>query len=131
MDLRDNTETTADCKGQGGKQVIQTYTVGFGTSQFPTANTVLRNTAEAGGGMFVEAEDPATLKDGINYILREISNRSTSFSVATVSTLQTTSGRAVIVPRFDPNKTRPLGRAPLPLRPVQRVRERLRAQGRR
>ncbi len=66
---------------------------------------MLRNTAEAGGGMFVEAEDPATLKDGINYILREISNRSTSFSVATVSTLQTTSGRAVIVPRFDPNKT--------------------------
>jgi type IV pilus assembly protein PilY1 len=105
MDLRRNTETTLDCNSMGGKQVIQTYTVGFGTGQLPAANAVLRNTAEAGGGIFVGAEDPAALKDGINYVIQEISNRSTSFSVATVSTLQTTSGRAVIVPRFDPNKT--------------------------
>jgi type IV pilus assembly protein PilY1 len=105
MDLRKNTENTLDCKSMGGKQVIQTYTVGFGTGQLPAANTVLRNTAKAGGGIFVGAEDPTELKDGLNYIMQEISNRSTSFSVATVSTLQTTSGRAVIVPRFDPNKT--------------------------
>ncbi len=105
LDLRRNNETTLDCKSMGGKQTLQTYTVGFATGQLPNANTVLRNTALAGNGLFVGAEDPSALKDGINYILQEISNRSTSFSVATISTLQTTSGRAVIVPRFDPNKT--------------------------
>lgn len=105
MDLRRNTETTLDCSSMGGKQVIQTYPIGFGTGQLPDANTVLRNTAQAGGGVFVAAENASMLKDGLNYLLQEISNRSTSFSVATVSTLQTTSGRAVIVPRFDPNKT--------------------------
>lgn len=104
-DLRQNNETTLDCKGMGGVQRLQTYTVGFATAQNPNANKILQNTATAGNGVFVGAEDPSQLKDGINYIMQEISTRSTSFSVATISTLQTTAGRAVIVPRFDPNKT--------------------------
>ena len=104
-DLRKNSESTLDCKSMGGVQRIQTYTVGFGTAQSPEANTVLRNTAAAGKGLFIGAEDPSQLKDGLNYLLQEISTRSTSFSVATISTLQTTAGRAVIVPRFDPAKS--------------------------
>ena len=105
MDFRFNAETPADCAPMGGVQKIQTFTVGFGTSQSPKAATVLQNAADAGGGMFVGAEDPASLRTGLQTILQEISTRSTSFSVATISTLQTTSGRAVIVPRFVPNKT--------------------------
>jgi type IV pilus assembly protein PilY1 len=105
LDLRKNTESTLDCKGMPGKQTLTTYTVGFATTQNPNASAVLSNTAAAGGGLYVGAENPSQLRDGINYILQEISNRSTSFSVATISTLQTTSGRAVIVPRFDPSKS--------------------------
>ena len=104
MDLRQNTESTVDCNRMGGKQTLQTYTVGFGTAQLATANAVLRNTAKAGGGIFVGAENPAKLKEGLNDVLRAISTRATSFSVASVSTLQSTSGRAVIVPRFQPSK---------------------------
>ena len=68
----------------------------------------------------------ARSRTGIGNIIQEITTRSTSFSVATISTLQTTAGRAVIVPRFDPGQDRPLEGAPPPLRPLQRVRERLR-----
>lgn len=102
MDLRDNAESTWDCKKNGGKQVLDTYTVGFATSQLPDAKTILHAAAEAGGGKFVPAENPQTLAEGLTYILEKINERATSFSVATVSTLQTTSGRAVIVPRFEP-----------------------------
>jgi type IV pilus assembly protein PilY1 len=105
MDLRDNSEVTRDCQTNGGKQVMNTYTVGFGTSQLPDANTILSATAEAGGGVFIGAENAQVLKEGIATILENINTRDTSFSVATVSTLQTTSGRAVIVPRFEPSKT--------------------------
>lgn len=105
MDLRKNTEITLDCKNMGGKQAIQTYTLGFATSQLPDANRILRNTASAGGGMFVAAENPSELKQGIENIIRDISTRATSFSVATVSTLQTTAGRVVLVPRFLPGKS--------------------------
>lgn len=103
MDLRANDEVTTDCQTNSGKQGVDTYTLGFGTSGLPYANTILANAAEAGGGRFIPASNTSTLKEGFNAILEEINGRSTSFSVATVSTLQTTSGRSVIVPRFDPS----------------------------
>ncbi len=103
MDLRDNSETTKDCLTNGGKQVLDVYTVGFSASQ--EASTILHNTAEAGGGISVDARDPSSLKSGLKTVVDEINTRSTSFSVATVSTLQTTVGRSVIVPRFAPGKT--------------------------
>lgn len=104
MDLRDNTEGTRDCAKNGGKQVLNTYTVGFATAQLPDANTILTNTAAAGGGLFISADNAQVLKSGIASIIEYINNRDTSFSVATVSTLQTTAGRTVIVPRFEPAK---------------------------
>ena len=103
MDLRKNDEDTLDCKKNGGKQTVDVYTVGFGTTALPSANQILQNTANAGGGTFVPAEDTTTLKSAFNNIFTQINNRSTSFSTATVSTLQTTAGRSVIVPRFDPS----------------------------
>ena len=53
FDMRQNTETTKDCKGNGGPQVASTYTVGFSTKTLPGANTVLEYTAKVGGGSFV------------------------------------------------------------------------------
>jgi type IV pilus assembly protein PilY1 len=105
LDLRDDKEATTDCLTNGGKQVLDVYTVGFATSQLPSANKILSAAAAAGGGLFVAADNPAVLKQGLANIIEVINTRSTSFSVATVSTLQTTSGRAVIIPRFEPNKT--------------------------
>lgn len=103
LDLRDNAEQTKDCLTNGGKQVLEVYTVGFAAS--PEATTILRNAAEAGGGLTAAASDASSLKAGLTSMLQEINTRSTSFSVATVSTLQTTVGRSVIVPRFSPGKT--------------------------
>lgn len=105
MDLRRDAETTLDCKGNGGKQVLDTYTIGFATKGLASVNAILSNAAKAGGGMFVPAENTQALKEGFNAIIEEINGRSTSFSVATVSTLQTMSGQAVHVPRFSPAKT--------------------------
>jgi type IV pilus assembly protein PilY1 len=105
MDLRKNGETTLDCQGNGGKQTVNVYTVGFGTQFLPSANTLLQNTAAMGGGFFVGAENAPLLKSGITSILEDINTRSTSFSVATVSTLQTTAGHSVIIPRFSPAKS--------------------------
>jgi type IV pilus assembly protein PilY1 len=105
MDLRRDAETTLDCKGNQGKQVIDTYTIGFATKGIPSVNTILSNAAKVGGGMFVPAENTSALKEGFNAIIEEINGRSTSFSVATVSTLQTMSGGAAHVPRFSPGKT--------------------------
>ncbi len=104
-DLRNDTEATKDCKKNGGKQTLDVYTVGYATRQLPDANRILANAAGAGGGVFVSAENPQVLKQGLLNVFEEINSRSTSFSVATVSTLQTTTGHSVIVPRFDPSKT--------------------------
>jgi type IV pilus assembly protein PilY1 len=103
-DLRDNGEPTKDCQKNGGRQTLDIYTVGYSTRQLGDASTILANAAAAGGGLFVAAENPSSLKQGIITVLKEIDGRSTSFSVATVSTLQTSTGHSVIVPRFDPSK---------------------------
>jgi type IV pilus assembly protein PilY1 len=104
LDLRENEEATADCRTMNGKQTLDTYAVGFATSALSDADKLLRNVAAMGGGDYVSAENPAALRQGLDQILTTINERTTSFSVATVSTLQTTSGHSVIVPRFDPAK---------------------------
>ncbi|HET8539346.1 MAG TPA: pilus assembly protein PilY [Anaeromyxobacter sp.] len=102
LDLRKNDEGTLDCRTMNGKQVLDVYTVGFATSQTSGAETLLSNMAAMGGGQYVSADNTASLRSGLDAILTTIEDRTTSFSVASVSTLQTTAGRSVIVPRFDP-----------------------------
>jgi type IV pilus assembly protein PilY1 len=104
-DLRDNNEDTKDCQSNGGKQTLDVYTVGYSTRQLADANTLLANSAAAGGGLFVAAENPQLLKEGLMNVIEEIDSRSTSFSMATVSALQTSGGHAVVVPRFEPAKS--------------------------
>jgi type IV pilus assembly protein PilY1 len=96
---------TLDGQGMPGKQVLDVYTVGFATGGQADTTRLLSNAATAGGGIFVGADNADSLRKGIFAIFTEVNSRSTSFSVATVSTLQTTTGHSVIVPRFDPDRT--------------------------
>jgi type IV pilus assembly protein PilY1 len=105
LDLRKDNETTLDCKGNGGKQALDTYTIGFATGANASIATILGSAAKAGGGIYIPAENTQALKEGFFSILEQINGRSTSFSVATVSTLQTTEGSEVLVPRFSPAKS--------------------------
>jgi type IV pilus assembly protein PilY1 len=104
FDLRNDNEATNDCQNNGGNQTLDVYTIGFGTAgNSNNANLILANAAKEGGGLFFSAEDPSALRNGLLASIQEISNRSTSFSVATISTLQSTQGNSVLVPRFDPS----------------------------
>jgi type IV pilus assembly protein PilY1 len=95
---------TMDGLGMPGKQTLDIYTVGFATSGVAKANRLLADTARVGGGVFYPAEGADDLKAGIFNAFVAINTRATSFSVATVSTLQTTTGHSVIVPRFNPSR---------------------------
>ncbi|WP_242342607.1 pilus assembly protein [Anaeromyxobacter terrae] len=100
FDLRRNNENTEDCALMGGKQGLDVYTLGLGAEG--DAATMLQSMSKMGGGAYEAANDAPTLKQALENMFIKISERSTSFSVATVSTLQTTSGQSVIVPRFEP-----------------------------
>ncbi|WP_242395112.1 pilus assembly protein [Anaeromyxobacter oryzisoli] len=97
------TGTTLDGRGNPGKQTLTVYTVGFGTGA-GDATRILSDAATIGGGIAVRAQAADELRSGIYQVFADISSRSTSFSVATVSTLQTAAGNAVIVPRFAPSR---------------------------
>jgi type IV pilus assembly protein PilY1 len=91
-----------DGLGMDGKQVLDVYTVGFAAGKNSDGSVALGNAAKVGGGKYVYAEAADDLKAGLLATFNDINTRATSFSVATVSTLQTTTGHSVIVPRFVP-----------------------------
>ncbi len=93
-----------DGRGMPGKQVLDLYTVGFAAGANSDGARAMNDAAKAGGGTFVNAEAADDLKAGLTKAFNEINTRATSFSVATVSTLQTTTGHSVIVPRFIPSR---------------------------
>jgi type IV pilus assembly protein PilY1 len=113
MDHRADSEVNStDCQAMTGKQLPSVYTVGLG-AQGPMA-TILEHTAyrdpddpskDVGGGFFVNSTDAKTLRDGLLSIFEDINTRSTSFGVASISTLQATAGQAVTIPRFDPSRS--------------------------
>jgi type IV pilus assembly protein PilY1 len=102
-DLRKNDETTRDCQSNGGRQVIDFYAINFNNSGTANADKLLSNAAKVGGGTFVPASNADEMRSALSSILETINTRSTSFSVATLSTLQSEAGHSVIVPRFDPS----------------------------
>jgi type IV pilus assembly protein PilY1 len=105
FDLRQNSETTKDCQSNGGRQGLDLYTIGFNNTFSPGAEQILSNAAKAGGGLNVSANNAGEVRDALAKIVDIINTRSTSFSVATVSTLQSQAGHSAIVPRFDPAKS--------------------------
>ncbi len=104
FDFRQDGETAYACNQFTGKQAINVYTVGFGASFSSDATRFLGGVANAGGGLFVEADNSNQLTAAFNNILLAVNTRATSFSVASVNALQATAGQSVIVPRFNPSK---------------------------
>jgi type IV pilus assembly protein PilY1 len=105
FDFGDNDANAYACNKLVDKQVLNIYTLGFGTSFTSDAQTLLAKMASVGGGIFASADNPAQLTSAFNDILLNIDTRATSFSVASVNALQATAGQSVIVPRFNPAKS--------------------------
>lgn len=104
FDFRQDTETAYACNLFTNKQVLNVYTLGFGSSFSSDATQLLGATANVGGGIFASADNPSQLGKAFSNILLAINTRATSFSVASVNALQATAGQSVIVPRFNPSK---------------------------
>jgi type IV pilus assembly protein PilY1 len=86
-----------------GQQRVATYTIGF--SEDVSDSKLLQETARLGGGKFSAARSTSELKRVILSILDDINARNTSFSSASISTLQTQSeALTAIIPRMLPDK---------------------------
>src|SRR5690606_10947127 len=66
--------------GVTGKQVVNTYTIGFATDQ-----QLLKNTAEAGGGKYFTTSDVSGLTEAMKSIIVEILAENTSFAAPSVA----------------------------------------------
>jgi type IV pilus assembly protein PilY1 len=88
-----------------GMQRVATYTVGFALNN-PEALSILRATAQAGGGRFYTATNTSQLKTAIQAIVDDVQNRSIAFSSASVSSFQTgDSTLSAVLPRMSPTRT--------------------------
>lgn len=83
---------------QPDKQFVATYTISIGQD-----SALYESAAKAGGGMYFRADDTFQLKEAITHAMNDIIRRSTSFSVASVTSVQTRTTTAVFVPRFTPS----------------------------
>jgi type IV pilus assembly protein PilY1 len=84
-----------------GRSNVVTYIVGIGSNTYGAMNT-LKAAADAGGGRFVLASDFQTLENQVKQVLLEIIKRTTSFSVAAITTVQTRGSTFAFIPRFKP-----------------------------
>ncbi len=69
-----------DGDDSNGTQRVVTYTIGFQTDQ-----TLLSNTAEAGGGLYYTADDAADLTDAFQGAINEILETDTTFTAPAVA----------------------------------------------
>ena len=65
--------------------------------------TALKQIADRGGGDYVVADDFATLESNIEQVFLAIVNRATSFSTASITTVQNSGYTSAFIPRFTPN----------------------------
>jgi type IV pilus assembly protein PilY1 len=88
-----------------GQQKVATYTIGFGLEATSWARTLLRYTAQEGGGKFFPAHSATQLRRSILDIFDDINSRNIAFSAANVASLQVTGGaQAAVIPRMSPRK---------------------------
>lgn len=80
-------------------QTMSTYVINVGAP----GNAALRNVARVGNGLYIEAATAAEIASAMHTIVNDIIRRSTSFSVASVSSVQTRTLTSVFVPRFKPS----------------------------
>ena len=94
VDLRPDID---NFKGEEVTNNLVTYTIGFHTSQ-----NLLRKTAEAGGGLYLEADTPATLKAAFAKIGEDIvAHTRGSSSAASFNTASLKAGGLIYLTRFD------------------------------
>lgn len=86
-----------------GTQSVATYGVALGLH-----TNLLQNAATVGGGFYAEAHDTATLQSALASIISAVKTNGTTFSAASLSSLQVNRTGGSILPRFKPSK---LGRA--------------------
>ena len=83
---------------------IRTYVVAIGDPKNTYGEmTTLQQVAARGGGDYVVADDYATLESNINNVFTAIVSRSTSFSAASITTVQSSGYTSAFLPRFTPN----------------------------
>ena len=85
----------------GSEQTIDTYTVGFTTSDF--ANEILLKTAQVGNGQFYFSTDPEALAADIIAAISDIIQKSQSFTAATVPAARTSAGGQFYTSLFVPS----------------------------
>ncbi|MDJ0848327.1 MAG: hypothetical protein QNK04_08125 [Myxococcota bacterium] len=88
-----------------GKQVIDTYTVGFTTSA--KANFLLKETARVGNGEFFFSNNPEELASALTATLASIVDKAFSFTAATVPASRATDGNNFFATYFRPSGTEP------------------------
>lgn len=81
-----------------GKQNATIHTVGFDVDA-----PILAHTAAKGGGVYYKAADATELRSALTSIVSDVNKRATSFSVASVTTVQTRGVTYAFVPRFRPS----------------------------
>lgn len=89
-------------KSTPGSTVV-TFVVGIGSNTYNRL-TSLQEVALAGKGSFAQASDFQSLGEGLVSIFQQIITRSTSFSVAAITTVQTRGSTFAFVPRFKPQQ---------------------------
>lgn len=81
-----------------GKQNAVVHTIGFDVDA-----PILADAARQGGGLYMVANDADQLRSALTTVLQNVETRATSFSVASVTTVQTRGSTYAFVPRFRPS----------------------------
>src|SRR5262249_28513069 len=107
MDLADDVAGWMNVNPVGigyANSTIRTYVVAVGDPRNTYGEmTTLQQIAARGGGDYVVADDYATLESNIEDVFTAIVNRSTSFSAASITTVQSSGYTSAFLPRFTPN----------------------------
>ncbi|HZX40449.1 MAG TPA: hypothetical protein VFE93_01345, partial [Myxococcaceae bacterium] len=83
---------------------IRTYVVAIGDPKNTYGEmTALQQIAARGGGDYVVADDFASLESNIQDVFTAIVSRSTSFSAASITTVQSSGYTSAFLPRFTPS----------------------------
>ena len=107
MDLADDVAAWMNANAVGigyPNSTLRTYVVAIGDPKNTYGEmTALQQIAARGGGDYVVADDFATLESNIQDVFMAIVNRSTSFSAASITTVQSSGYTSAFLPRFTPN----------------------------
>ena len=95
-----------DCRPDfPGQQVVDVYTVGFGT--IGAVNSLLEKTAREGNGLFFSGNQAETLTQALVSSVQDIISKSQGFSAATVPAARTSEGGNLYTTLFQPTSVRP------------------------